>query len=51
LAEYNKNPYDIDARNITTIELYEKWLKHEGPQIGKTTLPGYGQHGKIMVKV
>lgn len=25
LVNYNKNPYDIDARNITLEELYEKW--------------------------
>ena len=25
LAEYNKNPYDVDTRNITLKELYTKW--------------------------
>lgn len=27
LAEYNKNPYDIDARKTTFSELYELWFK------------------------
>lgn len=34
LAEYNKDPYDIDARKITFKEMYEKWSK-EKYKIGK----------------
>jgi len=29
LVEYNKSPYDIDARKITMSELYERWLSRE----------------------
>jgi len=26
LADYNRNPYDVEAAKITMKELYEKWL-------------------------
>lgn len=26
LAEYNRNPYDVDKSKITMKDLYEKWL-------------------------
>lgn len=29
LAEYNKNPYDLDADNITFAEVFELWSKRE----------------------
>lgn len=31
LAEYNKNPYDVDARRVTFAELYEIFLREEFP--------------------
>ena len=34
LAEFNRNPYDIDKRNMTLKELYEKWLKTICPKLG-----------------
>lgn len=36
LAEYNKNPYDIDKRNITLNELYQKWSETVLPKLGKS---------------
>jgi len=36
LAEYNKNPYDIDKRNITLKELYQKWSEDILPKLGKS---------------
>ncbi len=36
LAEYNKNPYDIDKRNITLKELYQKWSESILPKLGKS---------------
>ena len=35
LAEYNKNPYDIDRRNMTLKELYDKWSEVILPKLGK----------------
>ena len=34
LAEYNKNPYDIDKRNVTLKELYDKWSETILPKLG-----------------
>ena len=34
LAEYNKNPYDIDRRNMTLKELYDKWSETILPKLG-----------------
>lgn len=36
LAEYNKNPYDIDKRNITLKGLFEKWSESILPKLGKS---------------
>ena len=38
LAEYNKNPFDVDATKITFSELYEKWLKQTEGKLGKGTI-------------
>src|SRR5690625_7167108 len=29
LAEYNQDPYDIDARKVTFDEIYSKWSKEK----------------------
>lgn len=41
LAEYNKNPYDIDAKNITLKELYDKYSKEKFPTITDGTIKNY----------
>lgn len=38
LAEYNKNPYDIDSANITFKEVYEKWSLREFPGMGSSQI-------------
>jgi len=40
LADYNKNPYDIDKRNITLKELFEKWSETILPKLGKSLQGG-----------
>lgn len=32
LAEYNRNPYDIDLHKITVEEVYDKWSKRDFPE-------------------
>lgn len=34
LAEYNKNPYDVDKAKITLDELYNMWLEKKAPKLG-----------------
>lgn len=33
LAEYNRNPFDIDLSKITMIQLYEKWSERNFPKM------------------
>ena len=40
LAEYNRNPYDIETKNITLKELYEKWSDTILPKLGKSLACG-----------
>ena len=40
LAEYNRNPYDVDKRNITLKELYQKWSETILPKLGKSLQSG-----------
>lgn len=37
LAEYNRNPYDLDGAKITFQELYEKWSNRDFPKLAKST--------------
>ncbi len=37
LAEYNRNPYDIDTAKITMKELYEKWKVVKMPKMSKSS--------------
>ena len=41
LAEYNKNPYDVDASKITMIELYEKWSERAFNKMGKASIEAH----------
>lgn len=36
LAEYNRNPYDVDAAKITFAELYDKWKEKKLPKLSKS---------------
>ena len=38
LAEYNKNPYDIDLRKNTVKEIYEKWYAREQSKLGASLI-------------
>lgn len=41
LAEFNKNPYDIDASRITFSEIYEKWSEQEYESLSYSSVKGY----------
>ncbi len=38
LAQYNKNPWDIQAHQITFEELYKLWLEKRAPKLGAANL-------------
>ncbi len=37
LAEYNRNPYDIDAQKITVKEVFEQWSERASEKMNKNT--------------
>lgn len=37
LAEYNRNPFDIQASKITLKELFEKWSEKKLPKLGESS--------------
>lgn len=37
LAEYNRNPYDIDLSKITMKELFERWSARDFPKMSKSS--------------
>lgn len=37
LAEYNRNPWDMDAVKITLRELFELWKEKKAPRLGRAT--------------
>jgi len=41
LAEYNKNPYDVDASKITMAELYEKWSERAFPKTAQASIKSH----------
>lgn len=41
LAEYNRNPYDIDLSKITMKELYERWSERDFPKISKSSASSF----------
>ncbi|WP_317853960.1 tyrosine-type recombinase/integrase [Chakrabartyella piscis] len=38
LAEYNKNPYDVDASKITLAELYQQWSERAFAKMSKSSM-------------
>lgn len=41
LAEYNRNPYDIDLHKITVAEVYEKWSERDFPKMSKHSVGAF----------
>jgi len=47
LADFNSNPYDIEAATITFSDLYAKWSKEKFNKISKSNINGYIASYKI----
>lgn len=41
LAEFNKNPYSLDANHMTFAEVYEKWSREKFPKISHSNMISY----------
>lgn len=47
LAEYNKNPYDLEGGKTTFTEVYEMFKKEKYPKISKSNINGYNAAYKV----
>ena len=47
LADYNTNPYDIDAKKITFAEVYERWAEKKFEKISASNVNGYKASYKL----
>ena len=54
LAEYNKDPWNVDKSNMTLTDLFELWLEHKAAKTGAATLGNmktvYANHCKAFHK-
>lgn len=41
LAEYNKDPYDVDLRKLTFKEVFERWSKERFPKVSRSKVNQY----------
>lgn len=51
LAEYNANPYDVDAGNITFEEVYERWSDEHFPTVSDSNVKGYKASWNLCNKI
>ena len=47
LADYNRNPVDIQASKVTFQEVYEQWSKIKYPTVSKSNIHGYEASYKV----
>ena len=47
LADYNKNPYDLNFDRMTFKELYEKWSDKHFPEVSDSNVKGYKASFKL----
>lgn len=41
LAEYNRNPYNLDLSKLTFAEIYERWSEREFKSLSESSVKGY----------
>ena len=51
LANYNENPYDIDAAKITFSEVYDKWSSAKFEKISTSNINGYKASYKLCTEL
>ena len=51
LANYNENPYDINAAKITFAEVYEKWSEKKFEEISQSNINGYKAGYKLCSEI
>lgn len=51
LAEFNVNPYDVDANKVTFEEIYSKWSEQAYPTLSESSVKTYKSAYKNTVKI
>lgn len=51
LAEYNSNPFDIQASKLTFCEIYARWSREKFPTIAASNVKGYEASYKICTPI
>ena len=51
LADYNKNPYDLNLDRMTFEELYERWSDVHFPKVSESNVKGYKASYRLCSKI
>ena len=51
LADFNKNPYDLNIDRMTFEELYEKWSEVHFPKVSESNVKGYKASYRLCSKI
>lgn len=51
LAEFNANPYDVNAAKVTFSDVYERWSDEHFPTVSESNVKGYKASWKLCGKI
>ena len=51
LAEFNANPYDVNAAKVTFTDVYERWSDEHYPTVSESNVKGYKASWKLCDKI
>lgn len=51
LAEFNANPYDVNAAKVTFADVYERWSDKHFPNVSESNVKGYKASWKLCDKI
>ena len=51
LAEFNANPYDVNAAKVTFADVYERWSDEHFPNVSESNEKGYKASWKLCDKI
>lgn len=51
LAEFNANPYDVNAAKVTFADVYERWSDEHFPNVSESNVKGYKASWKLCDKI
>ena len=51
LAEFNANPYDVNAAKVTFADVYDRWSDEHYPTVSESNVKGYKASWKLCDKI